>query len=169
MKTIPLTKGLVGLVDDEDFERVNQYKWTTAYSKALGIAYAQRSVKINGKWTHVLLHRVIMNAKKGQRIDHADGNGVNNQKYNLRLCTPAENQRNVKCHRDNVSGFKGVKPNRNSRRNPWSSFIFVNGRTKYLGCYPSRIDAAIAYNIAAIGNFKEFARLNPVPFVNAAR
>lgn len=160
MKTIPLTKGLVATVDDEDFERVSEHKWSTY--KADKSTYAKTAIRMDGRWHCISLHRFLMNAKKGQKLDHWDGNGLNNQKSNLRFYVRGQNQMNMKCH--NQHGFKGLNFRRDVFTTPWTAQINISGKNTNLGYFTSKIDAAIAYNIAAQKHFGEFAKLNPVPF-----
>src|SRR5690348_9141568 len=93
MKTIALTHGLEAKVDDEDFERLSQFKWYAAKNKHLW--YARRGVYIgDGEMRMLGMHRFIMNAVPGQVVDHRDGNTLNNQKSNLRFCTYTQNNVN---------------------------------------------------------------------------
>lgn len=107
----------------------------------------------------VFMHRLIMNSKKGELIDHIDGNGLNNCRSNLRVCSHAENIRNRKTHKNNKSGYKGVC--RDKTR--WRSRIAINGKVIPLGGYRTALEAAQAYNDAAPRFHGEFARLNIIP------
>jgi hypothetical protein len=89
MKEIKLTQGQVALVDDEDFEKINQFKWFAA--KKGKTFYATRNITVNGKRKSALMHWYIMD---GKSIDHIDRNGCNNCRNNLRFCTHQENQMN---------------------------------------------------------------------------
>ena len=84
MKEIILTQGQVALVDDEDFEYLNQWKWCAIKSRKT--YYTTRTIYIPCKMT-VIMHRIIMNTPLDMTVDHIDHNGLNNQKYNLRICT----------------------------------------------------------------------------------
>lgn len=95
-----------------------------------------------------------MGAKRGQRVDHRDRNGLNNQKLNLRFCTTSQNIANSVGR--SASGFKGVY----RFRNGWTSHITVNYKTLYLGVFDTVLEGAKAYNEAALKYFGEFARLN---------
>lgn len=163
MKYINLTQGQSTMVDDEDFEYLNQWGWFAqrdAYT-----LYACRylpSKENKGKKTRTLLrlHRVIMDAPKGAVVDHIDGNGLNNQRSNLRVCSLSQNQRNSRKQCNNTSGYKGVSWHKGRRM--WQAQIVVNNKKVYLGAYDYVTDAALAYNAGAIKYFGEFARLNIV-------
>ena len=158
MKTITLTQGQTVLVDDEDYESLSQYKW--GQLKSYGVTYARRGARINGKRATILMHRVIMNASEGQEVDHKDGNGLNNQKSNLRLATVGENRNNRGIKSNNTTGYKGVRPSSNGG---WKAKITCEGKTYHLGTHDTPEDAARAYNEAAIEHHGEFANLNDVP------
>jgi hypothetical protein len=99
-----------------------------------------------------------MNAQKGILVDHRNGNGLDNRRINLRLCTDAQNRANRRLQRNNKSGFKGVFLN--AKNGKFLAHVQVNKKTFYLGSFVSPIDAAKAYDKAAKLHFGEFARLN---------
>jgi hypothetical protein len=153
MKEINLNKGLIARVDDEDFEYLNQWKW---YALKNGkVYYAQRNVYINGRPKMVKMHRVIMNTDASMEVDHIDGNGLNNQKINLRNCTHRLNTINRKAH--GKSKYLGVVI---TKRGYIFAQLKENGYSHYLGSFKNEEDAAIAYNKAAIIYHKEYAKLN---------
>lgn len=123
-KKIPLTQGKFALVDDEDFEYLSQWKWHA--SKYSNSYYACRTINSN----KVLMHRFILNAQKELEVDHIDGNGLNNQKLNLRIVTHSRNMQNRKNNSNNKSGYKGVFFNKREKR--WMSQIGENGKKKHL-------------------------------------
>jgi len=138
-------------VDLDDINRVNEHEWfySNGYIKAL----------INDKW--VTLHRFIMNPSAEQIVDHIDGDKLNNMKENLRLCSKAENQRNQKIHKNNTSGYKGVRWNEKDKR--WRAYIRKDSKSIYIGNFKELKEAVIAYNNKAIELFGEFAKINQVP------
>jgi len=162
MKTIPLSKGKVATVDDSDFDNANQFKWSLKPGTKGYSDYAHRSIKVDGKWTHISLHRFLMGSPMGMEIDHIDGDGLNNQRSNLRVCTHAQNNRNMK--NSNKHGMKGVAfiPNRRAFKK-WISKITADGKMITIGYYWTMKDAAFAYNEAAKRLHGEFARLNIIP------
>lgn len=156
MTEIALTKGHVALVDDADAERVLQHKWR-AMVRRNGTAYAVRTLPwVDGKRPCQLMHRFIMGARDGEDVDHRDGNGLNNQRANLRACSRTQNLGNSKRYRNNTSGLKGAAYN--SRLGRYTASITVSGRTRYLGSFITPLEAHAAYNEAAAEAFGEFAR-----------
>jgi hypothetical protein len=158
MKEIELTQGKVALVDDEDYGWLNQWKWFADKNK--NTFYARRQGKTNnGKQSAIRMHRLILNAtNKETEVDHYDMNGLNNQRYNIRLCTGQQNRMNQKSRQGTSSKFKGVAWNK--ARKKWHARIGFNGEKKHLGLFISETEAALAYNKAATELFGEFARLN---------
>ncbi len=101
-----------------------------------------------------------MKPNKGMVIDHLDGNPLNNKKNNLRICTHAENMRNSKIRINNKSGYKGVSYQENS--NNYRASIRFNNIKINIGDFIDPIDAARAYNAAALKYHGEFAHLNKI-------
>ena len=142
------------IVDDDDFERVNKLKWTPTKFQRSKTLYAHSET--NGY--KVFVHRFILNLKKGEETDHVDGNGLNNQKSNLRKCSHAQNMQNRGMPKNNRSGFKGV--HWCCRENRWRAMIGVGGKQKTLIQTFCIIKAAKVYDKAAIKYHGEFAYLN---------
>ncbi len=154
---VPVTRGLVAMVDPEDFARVSQYSW-----RALGKGntwYAGHAFSSAPKTYHYeLLHRFILNAPPGVEVDHINGDGLDNRRANLRLATTSQNQANRRKGLGGLSRFKGVRWNK--VRAKWYAEIVVNRRKAYLGLFIIEEDAARAYDRGAISAFGEYARLN---------
>jgi hypothetical protein len=155
MKKIPLSQGKFALVDDADFEALNQYKWCT--NKIKNTFYALRNTRQAGVKKTIMMHREIMQTPKGMDTDHRDGDGLNNQRSNLRICTHSENLRNVKKDKDNTSGFKGVSWHSGAKK--WKASIMTDGKETYLGIFTLKVDAYKAYCEACVKYHGEFARL----------
>lgn len=153
MKEIKLTQGKVALVDDEDFENLNQCKWFAM--KHGRTFYAGRAIRVSGKRNTQSMHCLIMN---GKGIDHIDHNGLNNQKSNLRFCTSSENSMNRRKKQNCTSIYKGVSFFK--RDKIWRAEIEINYRHIRLGRFVSEVEAAQAYNKKAIELFGEFAHIN---------
>lgn len=157
MKEISLTRGLVALVDDEDFEELNQLKWRAMkYNKYFR---AGRSVR-DGKVKHsVYMHRAIMGLCRGDglQVDHKDLNPLNNQRENLRIATNQQNSFNTRSHRG-TSKYKGVWLRGDTKK--WAAQIVLDSKAHNLGCYPTEIEAAQAYDVAALKLHGEYAKLN---------
>ena len=149
------------MVDDEDFEWLNQWKWRleTYILKSRIIYYAIRSSpRVNGKWHKIWMHREILGIKDSLQGDHKDDNGLNNQRFNLRKATIAQNAQNRVKQKKCSSRFKGVYWNRQHQK--WVSHIQSKNCYQYLGVFSNEIDAAMAYDTAARKTFGQFAKVN---------
>lgn len=104
MKRIPLTQGKFAIVDDNDFEWISKIKW---YARKDRNNYYAENHKGNRK-SSTKMHRMIINAPEGFSVDHINGDGLDNQRKNLRLCTTEENTRNRDKQKNNTTGYKGV-------------------------------------------------------------
>jgi hypothetical protein len=156
MKTVPLTKNQLAIVDDEDFDRVNQWKWQAIPNRDKW--YAKRSFNKNGIRVGVRLHRFIINAPCGMDVDHINGNTLDCRKTNLRICNNSQNAQNRGKTKFNTSGYKGVSYKKKNHR--WYSQIMLNKHNYHLGYFDSPEDAAIAYDKKAVELFGEFANIN---------
>lgn len=139
------------LFDIEDFEKVKTHTWSLA-----GRGYVIACIA--GVYT--LQHRFLMNAQAEKKIDHINLSKCDNRKSNLRFASHKENARNTGLSKNNTSGIKGVYYHKKNHN--YVARIKVDGRDIHLGCFPARIEAALAYNNAAIKYFGEFAWLNPI-------
>jgi hypothetical protein len=169
VREIPLTKGYVAIVDDEDYERLSALKW---YAQALNGArtvYAYtRTGRASGHVT-IGMHRMVMGPPPWLRVDHINFNGLDNRRCNLRVGDVAQNGAHAPKRRGS-SRFKGVSWSKRSGR--WYACIASGvprrsnpkmSKTLALGLFDSEEDAARAYNLAAQKRFGEFAFLNEVP------
>jgi hypothetical protein len=151
---IALTNGEVAIVDDGDAELVQSIAWG-CLATADGKKYARVFRKRGGA---ILMHRLLVGATKGQYVDHRDGDGLNNTRANLRVCTNSQNMMNLQRRAAGTSLFKGVAWAKDNQK--WTAQIKRNYRKHHLGMFTSEVAAAFAYDKAAIAMFGEFARPN---------
>ena len=109
----------------------------------------------DGRNVTIRMHRLIASPAAGMVVDHIDGNGLNNTRANLRICRHIDNIRN-QAKRPGSSQFKGV----HRRKNRWGAMIYKDKALHFLGSFLNEIDAAKAYDVAAIEAFGAFARIN---------
>jgi len=153
MKKIELTRGKFTLVDDDDYDKFNpNFSWWLFPGRGTDYAITIKSGK------SLFLHRAIMNAPKGLQVDHINGNGLDNRKENLRLCTATQNKRNVKNNKRNKSGYRGVSLD--ARSGKYKAQISTGEKILSLGSFDDPVDAAKAYDNAALKYHGEFASLN---------
>ena len=146
---IPLTRGLFAIVDAADYPELSKYKWYA--QRGGGTFYAARSS--NGRV--ISMHRQIMQPPEGMVVDHINGNGVNNRRRNLRVCTQLQNSQNNQ-RASGKSRFRGVFP----RGDKWEAHIQHNGEQFYLGLFDAEVEAARARDRKAFELAGEFAFLN---------
>lgn len=142
----------VAIIDDTDKEIIDKFRWRAAKGKNTQYAVT----RMNG--TTVLMHRFILRASgRNKFVDHKNGNGLDNRRDNIRVCTPSENNRNKRIYKNNTSRMKGVTALTNGK---FISRIRTGEGLIYLGTFKSLEDAAIAYDNAAKAHHQEFAYLN---------
>jgi hypothetical protein len=161
MKEIPLTKGFVALVDDEDYETLMQVPWcwdagyvlTTTSTETFKEAFGDLGITTS----RISMHRRVMKAAKGVEIDHWNGVTTDNQKTNLRPTSHANNMKN-RVSRVGTSKFKGVCWTLGKCK--WQVYITTDGVRQHLGFFFEEVLAALAYDRAASKQHAEFALLN---------
>lgn len=185
MKEIILNKGFVAYVDDEDYDLVlstpsgeKEAKWFIRFpSKYNCTPYVVKKIRsqiqkdfysqiMNTPITtyQLSIHRLILKCGPNDIVDHIDGNGLNNQRKNLRICTPQQNSHNTRLRTDNTSGYKGVRrdPRIKEGSRCWVANIREPTAKKNItiGYYHSKEEAALAYNEMASKLFGDYAYLN---------
>jgi hypothetical protein len=151
MKEIRLTREKIALVDDEDYEFLNQFKWQSHFD---GHNWYVVRTAYNPK-RRIMMHRIIMNTPKGLETDHIDHNGLNCQKNNMRNCTHNDNIKNKKP--SGRSKFLGVSYD---KKNQIRANIKIKSIQKHLGYFKTEEEVAIAYDKKALEIHGEFANLN---------
>lgn len=155
MKYLPLSQGKKAIVDDEDFDFLNQWKWSASVRGRHSYAVRRQS----GTNKILYLHRELLGVKKrASHVDHKNGDPLDNRRSNLRICSHTQNLRNRGMNSRNSSGFKGVT---HQTLSPfWVAQIGVDGKRLYLGTFKTKIEAAQAYDEAALKHHGRFAVLN---------
>ena len=162
MRAIPLTRGKETVVDDDDYEFLIRTKWSAGIWED-GPRPIRNSKTLNGKRHQIFMHREIWehhygSIPKGMEIDHINGDRLDNQLHNLRLCTRSQNMANQRKKAPHSSIFKGVCYYKRDER--WQAYIQQDGRQYHIGYFDSEVGAAKAYDIEARKRFGEFAALN---------
>lgn len=164
MKEIVLAnnKGTV-LIDDGDFNKVSRHKWFLKKVHTGGF-YAITNTKCdNTKSGHTTttMHRMILNPRQTEQVDHINHNELDNRKINLRICDQSQNSGNArKCKKKTSSQYKGVRWHIKGKK--WEAYIKFNYSRIQLGSFDTEDLAALEYNKKAIELFGEFAYLNMV-------
>lgn len=159
VKELQLSRGMIALVDDEDYDWLIQYKW---YANTFsGRWYAATKGMGDGETT--LLHRLIMNPPNGMQVDHINHNGLDCRRCNMRIVTPSQNMMNKikqksKYSKPCSSRFKGVHWDK--LNNCWKTEIMINRKHVWIGRFEYEIDAAHAYDVKAKELFGEYVWLN---------
>jgi hypothetical protein len=157
-RKIKLTQDKFTIVDPEDFESLNQFKWCAAkdYDTYYAIRFARTA---NNKKTTVKMHRQIMNAKRTDIVDHKNRDGLDNRKRNLSIVTASQNNANSKRGMNyGSSKYKGVC--RDEKCGKWRAGISYEGIHIHLGMFDDEIEAAKAYDEAAKKYHGEYAVFN---------
>jgi len=157
---IALNHGKQTVIDAVSRGMISPYTWRAVLRKYKdNIRWYVAGVRYEGGTREdVYMHRIIAGAKRGETVDHRDGDGLNNRRRNLRRCSVRQNVVNARV-RAHSSRFKGVYRNRHGR---WVAQIGILRRAVYLGAFVSEEEAARAYNQAATRHYGEFAKLNGV-------
>lgn len=153
-RLIPLTQGQNAIVDVEDFVWVSRYNWFAHWSPCTKSFYALRGTP-NGLEN---MHRIIAGCKADEDCDHRNNNTLDNRRGNLRKCSQAQNARNKRTYKNSSTSLKGVTYR--ARTGKWEARIQVNGRRIHIGEYASPVQAAKAYDSAAIFYHADFAHPN---------
>jgi hypothetical protein len=155
---IPLSQGKFAIVDEADVELVSRFSWHVYHKRGSNLWYATAWVPGANPKKKITLHGLLMG---GVRVDHHDGDGLNNTRINLRPCTQQQNLRNTRKRESSASRFKGVtfQKDRAGHARPWLAQI-KSDKKKNLGRYATEEEAAQAYDSAARELFGEFAKTN---------
>lgn len=157
MREIPLTRGFVAIVDDEDFDWLSQWRWCATQRPGRGYAIRSAQCVVDGRkrGVSILMHRQILDAQPGQLVDHINGDPRDNRRANLRICTANQNSYNRRAY--GRWPYKGLNQTASGR---WKAEVRAEGRRHHVGTFATAEEAARAYDEAAKRLHGEFARLN---------
>lgn len=157
---ILLTDGHHAKIDVDDHSLISNYKWHAWRHPKSGYVYARRRIYDSLSKTEriVYMHRELLAATSGQLVDHKNHDTLDNTRSNIRIASSAQNSQNSRLRRCNTSGFKGVQWLSANRK--WRAFISNNGSTLHLGLFKDRVEAAKAYDRAAVKLFGQFSLTN---------
>ena len=167
MKNIKLSRGEFAIVDNFDFKTLSNYRWSATSACRKNGTYAFRNMKLDvNKWDNILMHRQILGLNKGDKfdVDHKNGNGLDNRRRNIRICTRIQNSVNQKPLK--YKKYKGVSFHKKSEL--WRAYICPNKKMISLGYFKTEEEGALAYNKKAKELFGEFARLNQIKKIKAS-
>lgn len=152
---IPLHNGMFATVDAEDYDFIRSFRW------GVNSGYASRGCTRWGKLSTMKMHRLILLPDPDMLVDHINGDKLDNRKENLRQVDTLQNSWNAKPYTGTRSKYKGVCiRNRTAGRPMWTARISIGGTPMYIGDFDDEIDAALAYDMAAIERRGRYARTN---------
>lgn len=154
MMIIILNGGHECLVDDEDYENLNQYRWQKS---AWGYAVRSGWDEFD-KFTTLRMHRIVMKAPKGSEVDHINWNKLDNRKENLRFVEKRVNVWNRPAHSNNRTGVKGVGWHR--RIGKFQARLRTSERLIHIGYFNTIEEARLAYNAVVLKERGEHAILS---------
>jgi hypothetical protein len=158
---------MFAIIDNEDYDELSKFKWSAARDSRNSIFYATRTEIIDGKRKTVSMHRLVAKTPENKHTDHINGDGLDNRKSNLRICTVSQNGMNrTRSKRRMYSKYKGVskctKISNGKTYSYWQVRIGFDKKTIWVGEFDNEVEAAIAYNTAALKYHGNFANLNKI-------
>lgn len=157
LREFHLGRGFITLVSEDDFDALSVFKWGVNLDKT-GKAYACRYSRVEGKCIRIYMHRHITDCPPGLVVDHINGNSLDNQRHNLRVCTQHDNLRNT-CVWGTIQ-YRGVSYIKKRKKYIARISDGPDCQDIYLGAYKTAEEAALRYDAAALVLFSEFAWLN---------
>lgn len=156
MKKIKLTKNKYALVDDEDFDYLNQWSWHLDIG---GYATSWEKGKTHKTRKHLFIHRLVAKTPQGMFTDHINGDRLDNRRSNLRVCTYSQNRYNTfKTKGRYISDYKGISRELTSKS--WRVGIMVNKKQEVIYGFKNERHAALAYDLWAKDLYGDYAKLN---------
>lgn len=157
-QVVSLSKGKFAIIDAQDADYINQWKWTYLSS---GYAFRRKYLGVvDGKEQseYILMHRLLMDCPEGYEVDHINHNRLDNRKSNLRIVTRAQNTHNAGIRSDNTSGHKNIYWYKAYKK--WMVTVGANGKSHFIGYYDKLDEAVEAKKLAIKRLHGEYANVN---------
>jgi len=155
MRRVKLTQGKFAIVDDQDFEYINQWNWCLHNDGS-----AKRAILIGGKHKTILMHRIVNETPDNLETDHINHDRLDNRRANLRNVFHKQNCLNRHSYKNSSSKYTGVSYRKAGGK--WRATIKINGKYQHIGVFENEIEAAKAYDRRAIENFGQYACVNNI-------
>lgn len=139
-KLISLSRGLCAKVSPEDYDELMLRSW---FAKPMSSSHEKYYAATSGGNRHDYMHRVIMDAKKGEEVDHINRDPLDNRRSNLRICSRSENCANS-TSRPNKYGYKGVTRCNNRPRPRYKGLVQWRGKLHYTKWFKTPFEAHLA-------------------------
>lgn len=155
MKRIKLTQNTFALIDNEDFDFLNQWKWRCQINRN-GKMYAVRTSYSKEIRKTIYMHKLLIPSFKGYCTDHINGDSLDNQRSNLRIVTKSQDCLNSKLRKDNKSGYRGIYFD--NKRHGWIARFMYQGKDVLRKQFKNKEEALLYYREILNNNFGEFFR-----------
>lgn len=167
MRLLQTKPGIFVKLDDDDYERLKNYKFYGRWSPTAKSWYFFRHPATGGvvglktgkgciKLGNSYIHREIINAPKGMEVDHINHDSLDCQKHNLRIVTKSQNQMNRRGAQSNsILGKRGIHFDKS--RMKYQVRLRLNGKDIHFGRFSSLEEAERAAIAGRKEYFGEFA------------
>lgn len=140
-------------IDEIDLPTWDAHRWLVQWVRGKAYtAYLVTQIRTFGRVRTTYFHRLVMQATKGQIVDHINGDGTDNRRSNLRFVTVAENHQNCRIYRNSGTGFRGVE----RRHHRFIAYAKLNGKKIILGRFSTPEEAAECGHQYRLKNYRGY-------------